>query len=302
MPFVYDIKRYAINDGPGIRTTLFMKGCPLRCVWCHNPESWHPRRQLLYKKSTCMGCGTCVDICPEQALELSSRGITLTTGLCMLCGLCADECPTMALEVCGREWPIEELLAEIEKERDVMADSGGGVTLCGGEPLMQPEATLTLLRALGERGFHRTVDTSLYAPQQVVAEVANACELMLVDLKLMDEERHRRMTGVSNTLILNNIRWLCEHQGHFLIRIPLIEGVNADDDNMLQTADFLRSLSWQDGVIHLLPYHDMGRDKHSRMWSTYNPDGIHMATPTEARQQRCQALLEAQGFKVILGG
>ena len=184
-PLIFDIKRYAINDGPGIRTTLFVKGCPLRCVWCHNPESWSNERQLLYKHGKCLGCQTCVSMCPRHALSYDENGITLHAADCVRCGRCTEECPTMALELCGHEWTAEALIAEIEKERQVMEDSGGGVTICGGEPLMFPTFLLHLLRMLHERGFHRVVDTSLYASHGVVEQVAAECELMLVDLKIM---------------------------------------------------------------------------------------------------------------------
>ena len=229
MALIFDIKRYAINDGPGIRTTIFLKGCPLRCVWCHNPESWSPQPQKLYKKTKCIGCRSCVEVCPQQALELTPEGIRPTQNACILCGKCTEECPTTALEMCGKEWSMEALMAEIEKERPIMEDSGGGVTLCGGEPLMHPAFTLEILHELGQRGFHRTVDTTLYASQDTVAKVAAACELFLVDLKLMDSEKHRQYTGVPNEVILQNIRYLAEAGKDFFIRIPLIEGVNADD-------------------------------------------------------------------------
>ena len=300
---LFDIKRYAINDGPGIRTTLFMKGCPLRCVWCHNPESWSPRPQILYKQSKCIGCQTCVEACPQHLLQLTPDGIVMGAG-CTLCGKCAEECPTTALEQCGHEWTMEELMAEVEKERDIMTDSGGGVTLCGGEPLMHPDAALAILKELGKRGFHRTVDTTLYASKEVVEVVADNCELLLVDLKLMDSEKHRRYTGVPNELILQNIRFLAERGSKFLIRIPLIEGINADEGNIEATASFLLPLTsyFSPLTIHLLPYHDVGKDKHRRMWSTYNPQNIPMAPPSEDVQQRCKAQLEAHGFRVIIGG
>jgi len=302
MALIFDIKRYAINDGPGIRTTLFLKGCPLRCVWCHNPEGWDPQPQILYKKTKCIGCQSCVEACPQQALQLTPTGIQPTGSPCIVCGKCTVECPTTALEMCGREWATDELMAEIEKERVVMEDSGGGVTLCGGEPLMHTDYVLELLHELGRRGFHRTVDTTLYASQETVAKVAEACELFLVDLKLMDSAKHRLYTAVPNEQILQNIRWLAEAGKDFLIRIPLIEGVNADEGNMEATALFLKSLPWQRRTVHLLPYHDVGKDKHRRMWGTYNPQAYQMDVPSEETQRRCKQHLEAHGFTVIIGG
>ena len=279
--YIFDIKRFAINDGPGIRTTLFIKGCPLRCVWCHNPEGWTTEPQVLFKQSKCIRCGACLE-----------KDFTV------------DDCPTTAREICGREYSMDELMAEVEKERAVMEDSGGGVTLCGGEPLMHPEGTLEVLRELGRRGFHRTVDTTLYAKPEVVDAVAAECELLLIDLKLMDSEKHRRYTGVGNELILENLRRVAEAGHDFRIRIPLIDGVNADDENIEQTARFLSALYLLPSTftIHLLPYHDVGKDKHSRMGSAYNPERLPMAPPSEALLQHCKSLLEAYGLSVVIGG
>lgn len=305
-PLIFDIKRYAINDGPGIRTTIFMKGCPLRCVWCHNPESWSPQPQILYKKSKCIGCQSCVAVCPQQALQLTPDGIRLNPLLCLMparrCSACTDECPSTALERCGNVWTMAALMAEIEKERTIMEDSGGGVTLCGGEPLMHADYALDILHELGRRGFHRTVDTTLFAPQDTVRKIAEACELFLVDLKLMDAEEHQRYTGVTNGQILQNIRFLAEAGHDFFIRIPLIGGVNADDENIEATVRFLELLPWQRRTVNLLPYHDVGKDKHRRMWSTYNPHGYQMTVPSDELLQHCATLLEAHGLRVIIGG
>ena len=330
---IFDIKRYAVNDGPGVRTTIFFKGCPLRCVWCHNPESWSGKPQRTYKKSKCIGCQSCVEACPQGALELTNEGIRPVEGVeCLLCGRCAEECPTKALEMCGRDWSMDELLKEIEKERDIMEQSGGGVTLCGGEPLAslpslrhsfgeinlpssQAELQfrpapplvgeppiLNLLKELGKRGFHRCVDTTLYADAEVVKAVAEECELFLVDLKHMDSEKHRLYTGVGNERILENIRLLCELGAEFWIRIPLIEGVNTDEDNIKATAKFLTTLNWKTRQVNLLPYHDVGKDKHRRLWTTYNPKQYAMMTPSDETMERCKVQLEAHGFKVIIGG
>lgn len=279
-----------------------MKGCPLRCVWCHNPESWLPQSQVLYKKTKCIGCQTCVSVCPPKLLHLTPFGIVMESP-CPVCHLCTEECPTTALEMCGKAWTMEALMAEIEKERAVMEDSGGGVTLCGGEPLMHPHYTLQLLKELGRRGFHRTVDTSLYASQEVVAEVAKACELILADLKIMHPDKHRLYTGVSNDLILQNIRYLADNGHPFLIRIPLIEGINADEQNMAATGRFLASLRTT-VTVHLLAYHDVGKDKHRRMMppTVYNPQNYPMSSPTDETLDRCCRQIEAYGPKVVIGG
>ena len=302
MTLIFDIKRYALHDGPGIRTTLFLKGCPLRCAWCHNPESWSPKPQKLYKRSKCIGCGSCVAACSQDAIELTPDGVVPTENRCVLCGKCTDACPAAALEMSGRAWPMDELMAEVEKERGVMADSGGGVTLCGGEPLMDPDYALELLRELGRRGFHRAVDTSLFVRPELIPEVARECELFLVDLKTMDTEIHRKYTGVPNELILSNIRLLSGLGARFFIRIPLIKEVNADKVNLELTARFLTSLPTPPEEVDLLPYHDIGKGKHERMWSVYNPLGYAFSTPTQKEQEAAAELFRAYGLKVQIGG
>lgn len=302
MPLIFDIKRYAINDGPGIRTTIFMKGCPMRCIWCHNPESWANERQKSFKESKCIGCQSCVNVCPQDALTMTDKGIRPTGNKCILCGKCIEECPTTALEMCGKEMSIDQLMEEIEKERDIMEDSNGGVTVCGGEPLFHPKETLSLLKAIGQHGFHRTIDTTLFANEEVVREIAEECELFLVDLKLMDADKHRQYTGVSNEIILQNIKLLASIDAPFWIRIPLIEGINTDMENIEASANYLKHLPWKEKRIHLLPYHDAGRDKHKRMWSTYNPTNIPMRTPSDEQTQQIAQQLIQHGLKVTIGG
>lgn len=302
MALLFDIKRYALHDGPGIRTTLFLKGCPLRCVWCHNPESWDPKPQRNYKKSKCIGCSSCVKACPQGALELTSDGIVPTANPCLLCGKCAEACPSLALEMSGRAWPLGDLMDELEKERGVMEESGGGVTLSGGEPLMDPDYALELLRELGRRGFHRVVDTTLFVSPETVRAAAAECELFLVDLKTMDSEAHRTYTDVPNDQILSNIRLLSELGAQYWIRIPLIREVNAGMANLTATADFLSALPTPPREVDLLPYHDIGKGKHERMWSVYNPKGYIFSAPTREEQEAAANLFRSRGFDVRIGG
>lgn len=278
-----------------------MKGCPQRCVWCHNPEGFENKAVKMYTKKKCIGCQSCVEVCPEKNLVLTPEGIK-DLGHCVACGKCTDECPTLALEMAGKEWKMDDLMAVVEKERQVMEESGGGVTLCGGEPLMHTDYLCEVLDELGKRGFHRTVDTTLFASPENVRRVAERCELFLVDLKLMDSEKHRRYTGVGNEQILANIQLLSEMGKLFWIRIPLIVGINADDENLAASAAFLASLPTQPEMVNLLVYHDVGIGKHARLGTSYNPDGIPMEAPSEELQQHALSIMQQQGLQAIIGG
>lgn len=302
MSLLFDIKRYAINDGPGIRITLFMKGCPLSCVWCHNPEGISGRKEKLYARKKCIGCGTCVNACPQKALTLTTEGVVTDQSLCILCGECGDVCPTLAMEISGKAYSVDQLMVEIEKETLFMDRSAGGVTFCGGEPLMHPKMLLELLRRCGERGIHRAVDTTLWASPDLVKEVMKQSELFLVDLKHMDSARHQYFCGVPNELILANLRMIAKEGFSFHIRIPFIEGVNADEENIIRSAEFLSSLPWKDKVVSLLPYHDIGKGKHEKRGTAYNPNHLPMTTPSTDKQQHCIGIFATYGIKAKIGG
>jgi pyruvate formate lyase activating enzyme len=301
MGLIFDIKRFAVNDGPGIRTTLFLKGCPLRCVWCHNPEGLSTKPVKLYTKKKCIGCQSCVEICPEHNLRLTPDGIK-DLGHCVTCGKCTDECPTLALQMAGKEWNMDDLMTIVEKERQVMEESGGGVTLCGGEPLMQAEYALELLEELKRRHFHTTLDTTLFAPESVVRKVIPLTDLFLVDLKHMDSEKHKFYTHVPNEQIHQNIKLISEAGARFWIRIPLIVGVNADDENLVKSAKFLANLPNTPEWVNLLVYHDIGIGKHVRLGSEYNPENISMEPPSEQVQQHALDIFKEHGLNVKIGG
>ncbi len=297
---IFDIKKYAINDGPGIRVTLFFKGCPLSCVWCHNPESLSEHAQKMYTASKCIGAVKCIEVCPEGALELSRDGIKTDAEKCTLCGQCALVCPTKAIEMSGKEYTNDELMRIIERETIFFDQSEGGVTFSGGEPLMHHRKLIELLDRCGEKQIHRVVDTTLFATEKVLKEVAKRTELFLVDLKAFDEEIHKKYTGVSNELILKNIALLAENNVDFIIRIPFIKGVNADEETLMKEAAFLGALPWQRREVNLLPYHDIAHGKHQKLGSVYKD--YQLETPDETDIQKAISNFASHGIKVSVGG
>ena len=298
MSLIFDIKRYSINDGPGIRVTIFFKGCPLNCVWCHNPEGISKKKEKLYNRQKCINCKSCVASCPNSALAMEYDDISTDANLCINCGECTEACPTGALEISGEELSAEQVMTEIKKESIVLDQSEGGVTFCGGEPLIHKKMLMELLDRCGELRIHRAVDTCLFASEEVVREVAGNCELILADLKHMDPQKHKEFTCQTNELILANIRMLAEEGYNFIVRIPLIEGVNADVENIKATAEFLASLPGaEERQVELLPYHNVGMGKHSRMGSRYNPLNIPMEKPSSETISRCISLFEEFGIE-----
>jgi len=264
-PLIFDIKRYSINDGPGIRATIFFKGCPLNCQWCHNPESISPKVQKLFTAAKCIGCGECCRVCPAGACSLGSDGVVTDGDLCTLCGKCAEVCPTLATEMSGRYYSVAELLEVVEKERPFFDQSGGGVTFSGGEPLLCPEFLIEVLEACGRQNVHRAVDTSGFVETEALLKVAQHTDLFLFDLKMVDAEKHKRYTGVDNRLILNNLVALAAYGSEIHVRIPLIGGVNDDDDSIVAMAEYVAALPGEKRAVSLLPFHDVARGKDEKL-------------------------------------
>lgn len=300
MAFLFDIKRYSINDGPGVRVTVFFKGCPLSCKWCHNPESQSFRTEKMYNKSKCIGCASCVEACPEKALAVTAGGIQTDFARCVVCGKCAEACPARAMEISGRSYSEEEIMSVVLKETVIMDSSGGGVTFSGGEPLMYPETLRSLLVRCGEEGVHRAVDTSGYAQSSVVESILPHTDLFLYDLKHMDASAHRKWTGVDNALILRNLQLISDHNKEYHIRIPLIDGVNTADDNINATIAFLTSLKHRPAVVGLLPYHSIATKKYEKLGKTYNEEGL--SEPSEEKQSHILNAFTGSGFNAIIGG
>lgn len=300
-PLIFDIKRYSINDGPGVRVTVFFKGCPLHCAWCHNPESQSPRLQKLYNAANCIGCQACVNACPEGALKPDPiAGIVSDFSRCVCCGNCAAVCPSKAMEMSGSAMTEESVMEAIRKETLILDTSGGGVTFSGGEPLMFPDMLVSLLKTCGAEGFHRAVDTSGHASPDILLRVAEHTDLFLYDLKHMDPELHRQYTGVPNELILENLRLLAREDIPLIIRIPLIGGVNADETNMEATASFVASLPGAGHPVNLLPYHAIAARKYEKLGKAYNDEFMH--EPSHEQLEKITGIFSTYGLEATIGG
>jgi pyruvate formate lyase activating enzyme len=297
---VFDIKRYAINDGPGIRVGVFLKGCNLHCAWCHNPEGIQPGVEKMYMASKCIGCGTCVSVCPADALTLTASGIVTDTGRCTLCGKCAEICPTKAFEMSGKMMSVEEIMALIEKERMFMEQSGGGVTFSGGEPLLQSDFLIEMLKECGKRGIHRAVDTAGHVKTTLLLEVAKHTDLFLYDLKMMDPGLHKNWTGVDNELILNNLLAIAKAGSEIIIRIPLIGGVNDHEENIRHTSAFIAALSGSPKEVHLLPYHPIAQHKYVKLGRS--GEFVLLEEPDKETQESSVDIFTKSGIRVQTGG
>jgi len=288
-PLVLNIQKYSIHDGAGIRTTVFFKGCPLACRWCHNPESQRYQRELLFHKDRCVGCGACADVCPHGA------AMPLDREACRACGACVDACAHDAREWAGRTYEIRELVQAVEKDRMFYEQSGGGVTLSGGEVLAQDMDYITeLARRLYEKGFSVDIDTCGHVPYERFQRVLPYTDTFLYDIKLMDPEAHKLYTGVDNRLILENLKRLSADGGKINIRLPLIEGVNASDAHIRAVIAFLKEENIRVCRVNLLKYHSTGSSKYGKLGRTYDETG--MAVPDEAWLERTREVFLQNGF------
>lgn len=269
---IFDIKTFAVHDGPGIRTTFFFKGCPMECVWCHNPEGISMEDDLFYYPDRCIGCGRCVDVCKMDALRLQG-GIHIDRSSCDNCGVCAHRCPSGAMQTAGYMITVEEAMDIINRYRVFYETSNGGVTFSGGEPLMQHEFLTELAERCREEGIHVALDTSGHVKPDIFTKIIPHIDLFLYDIKSMDESTHKQYTGVSNRYVLDNLRTLSDKgkDSEIWLRMPLIDQVTCEGSNLCEIIDFLSEIDCSE--VYLLPHHDV-REKYERLGKEYFGDGL----------------------------
>ncbi len=294
---VFDIKRFGVNDGNGIRTVLFLKGCPLRCRWCQNPEGLTPGINVWYARSLCILCRSCAAACPEKCIGFDEEGVRIDHDACTRCGACIQACPTGALRFDAQEMTVAEAMREILKDEVFYRTAGGGVTLSGGDPAFSPGFSAALLKACRERGIGTAAETSLYASPDVADTLADACDEVIADIKLIDPKRHKAATGRSNAVILRNIRRLAARGATLRLRTPLIPGFTADEENIAGIADFIASVD-PSIPYELINFNPMCREKYrSLRWDYGFDSGQKPFSPSE--MQGFKAIAESRGLHVL---
>ncbi len=301
LPKIINIQKYSIHDGNGIRTTIFFKGCPLSCLWCHNPESQNYGEELMYNEEKCTGCMACIDICPQRAISKEEKCVVTDKIKCDLCKECIDYCVNNAREIVGKEYTVAQLVKEAEKDRMFYEESSGGITLSGGEVMTQNMDYIEeLLKKLKKKGYNIAIDTCGQAPYENYNRILKYVDTFLYDIKLMDNEKHIKYIGKSNKVIFENLKRLSEAGANINIRIPLVEGINADDESIEELIKFLKN-NINVHKINLLPYHNTGKSKYERLQKVY--EGVNFEAPSKERMETVKGKFEKAGFiNIKIGG
>lgn len=302
MKNITNIQKFSIHDGDGIRTSVFFKGCPLRCEWCHNPETQRYEREMQFEPEKCTGCGACVKVCPNQALTLKDGRPVLDREACTLCGKCENYCPAGIREIIGREYTVKELVKELLKDQIFYEDSGGGVTLSGGEVMtMDMDYILAVVRELRRQDVKVAIDTCGYTDYERFRTLLPYVDIFLYDVKIMDPELHKRYIGTDNVRILENLVNLAGDGARIYIRIPVIKEVNGNEKNMEETIEFLKTHDIHPAQVNLLPYHDTGSGKYPKLDMEYKGTNLH-APDKEEMERLVQLFVDAGFANTKIGG
>jgi pyruvate formate lyase activating enzyme len=291
---VFDIQRFSLHDGPGIRTSVFLKGCPLRCLWCHNPESQSFKTELSFKSEKCVHCRVCESVCPSGVHSFHENSHRIDFSKCASCGLCVQNCCFDALKLYGKVMSVTEIINEASKDIKYYENSGGGITITGGEPLSQPEFTFEILKESKEKGIHTCIETSGYTPKNIVEKILPHVDLFLFDYKATGSEKHLELTGVSNGLILENLDYICRKGAKIILRCPLIPGINDSADHLEAIANLSARYACLIG-IEILPYHDMGRGKWRELGRDYKLS--YLKNASEDQKANWISILHSLGCK-----
>lgn len=286
MIYLSNIQRFSVHDGPGIRTTVFFKGCNLRCLWCHNPETFTAKPLLQYHSMKCTACGKCAAVCPNHAVTVRTGEIVTDRALCTACGKCCDGCVAGAREINGRGYEVGEILETVLRDRAYYDKTNGGLTLSGGEPLLQPDGCTELLSAVKREGISTAMETALNVSRQTVDKVLPLVDFIMCDIKAMDTDLHKRLTGCGNERILDNIRYLSGQGRKMLIRVPVVPTLNDSEENIRAVAEFVNTLPGRH-EIEFLKFHSLARDKYASLGMDYPVSDI--TPPTEEEIQKIRS-------------
>lgn len=298
--YISEIQRFCVHDGPGIRTVVFVLGCPLSCKWCQNPENIRALPQLLFSRGKCIGCSACIGACPEQANTVDKSGkCRIDRKICTACGRCVEVCYPGARKLSGTQYTVDEVFKEIMKDRIIYSNTNGGVTLSGGEFTMFADFAARLLEKCKKENIHTALETCGYSKWEIFVRIASYTDMFLYDIKTIDPQKHRKWTGVDNERVLNNLSRLADMGKEIIVRVPLIPGVNDDEGEFTGIVEFVRSLRTVN-ILHIMPFHHIGQTKYEMLDQPYHVSG--MKQPPESVLWRCKRIAEEHQLLVDIGG